>query len=649
MVMMGILFVLVTVPFAQALSSAQISIAKNDTNSDASQGKTTASVQYLTAQEIKASKEKSIHFNADDPVYPLLPDWESGSPAYSTGGALADLNNDNWLDLVVSDGNDMSPGYVRVYLNDGFGHLPTEASWQSADIAYNGHLDVADVNGDGWLDVAVSYLGTGTSHGPIAKLYLNNNGVLSSNPDWTSAIIGHAFGVDFGDMNNDGRPDLAIATGDAYDSSHFHTYVYINMDGSYESSPSWESADQNIYMGCLWVDADDDGWLDLAGIGSETQTQIYRNLGGELETTASWYTLDSANQFGIMLTAGDVTGDGIRDLFATANNQLSGGDTYFKQYTGLSTGFFETTHSWEFFAGCGSAVALADVNGDNLLDLATGAWWDNTNIFLNQGTGLPTAPSWTSTRATVVEKIVFGNVGSESNEHTYTEHFTGGRSLVYLSHRQIQRIDAVVCDGAILSPSEYTFSRDEGWVTAGTAPVQFLNITYTYSFSQDMVVTNWDPNIGNFLYYNKLNFSTFYPDLDCSGALAWDDIEPGATVQGNFTVSNVGDSLSLLNWEVSQYPTWGTWSFTPSSGTNLTGGDSVTVHVVVVAPDEKNKDFQGDIRVYNTENPDDFGVIHVKLKTPYSLSYHSSLYQRMNHLYETLQSLWKIHFHSYHT
>jgi hypothetical protein len=647
MVITGIFLIFITVPFAQALSSSQISPATNNTNFETIQEKTTTSVQYLASQEIKGSKEKSIQFTADDPVYPLLPDWESGSPAYSTGGALADLNNDNWLDLVVSDGNDMSPGYVRVYLNDGSGHLPTQASWQSADIAYNGHLDVADVNGDGWLDVAVSYLGSGTSHGPIARLYLNNNGILSSNPDWTSTISGHAFGVDFGDMNNDGRPDLAIATGDAYDSSYFHTYVYLNTDGSFGSSPSWESADQNIYMGCLWVDADDDGWLDLAGIGSETQTQIYRNLGGELETTASWHTMDSANQFGIMLASGDVTGDGIRDLFATDNNQLSGGDKYFKQYTGLSTGFFETTHTWEFIAGCGSTVALADVNGDNLLDLATGAWWEHTNLFLNQGTGLPTTPSWTSTHSPVAEKIVFGNVGPESNEHIYTEHFTAGRSLVYLSHRQIQRINAVVCDGATLTPAEYTYSRDEGWVTVGTTPVHFLNVTYTYSFSQDMVVTNWDPNVGNFLYYNLLNFSISYPDLDCSGALSWEDIEPGGTVQGNFTISNVGDPFSLLDWEITQYPTWGAWSFTPSSGKNLTAGESVTVHVVVVAPDEKNKDFQGDVRVYNTENPDDFGVIHVRLKTPYSLSYQTSLYQRMNHLYETLQSLWRIHFHSY--
>ncbi|MBE3136331.1 MAG: VCBS repeat-containing protein [Thermoplasmata archaeon] len=640
-----LLFVAVTVPQGSTSNTNQLSVVKTNKYSDSVSEKTTLPYQYYILRDEKESE--SIRSNSNDPVYSPTPDWISGSPHYSTGGALADFNNDNWLDLVVSDGNDMAQGHVRVYLNDGSGRLPTTASWESADIAYNGHLDVADVNGDGWSDVAVSYLGTGSSFGPIARVYLNNNGVLSSTADWTANIIGNAFGVDFGDMNNDGRPDLAIATGWSYNSYHYHTYVYLNMDGSYGSTPSWESDDENIYLGVLWVDADDDGWLDLVGIGDECQTQIYRNLGGVLETTASWYSMDSANQFGIMLTAGDVTGDGIRDLFATDNTQL-GGDGWFKQYTGLSSGFFETTHSWGYFGDYGSAVALADVNGDNTLDLATGSWWDNTHLFLNQGTGLPTTPSWSSAYATVVEKIVFGNVGPAYCEYAFTEQFipAGDRRLFYLPHRQIQGIDTVTCDGVPLAPSEYTSSREEGWVTVSTVPVESLEVTYRYSPSQDMAVTNWDSNIGNFLYYNKLINYTLPeldcknytgPDLECSGTLSWDDIEPGATVLGNFTVSNIGDPLSFLNWEIISYPDWGTWSFTPSSGTSLPSGESVNVLVNVVAPTEENTQFQGDIIIVNSGNSADSCVIHVTLKTPYSSIYQSTLYQRWDNFYETMQ------------
>jgi hypothetical protein len=583
---------------------------------------------------------------SDEPVYSSTPDWISDSPHYSTGGAFADINNDGWLDFVVSDGNDMGEGHVRIYLNDGSGHLSTSASWQSADVAYNGHLDVADINGDGWLDIAVSYLGTSSSFDPIARVYFNNNGVPSSTADWTANVIGNAFGVDFGDMNNDGRPDLAIATGWSYDSYRYHTYVYLNTDGSYGTSPSWTSDDQNIYMSVLWVDADDDGWLDLVGIGDGCQTQIYRNLGGTLETTASWYTTDSGNQFGIMLTTGDVTGDGIRDLFATDNTQL-GGNGYFKQYTGLSNGFYETTYSWGYYGRYGSAVALVDVNGDDTLDLATGAWWENTLLFINSETSLPTTPSWSSGPATVVEKIVFGDIDSEDYEQTFTKQFipSDDRRLFYLPHRQIQGIDVVLCDGTPLTMSEYTYSRDEGWVSVSTTPDQALSVTYRYSPSQDMGITNWDFTIGNYLYYNQLEFNTTsYPDLDCEGSLSWTDVNAGATVQGNFTVFNIGEPLSLLNWQVVSYPTWGTWSFTPTSGTDLAQGLSTTVHVTVVVPDEKNKDFQGSIRIVNTEDPTDESVIHVTLKTPYLSTQQTSNEQHSYHFLTGLQSASMFHF-----
>ncbi len=601
------------------------------------QGISSNTVQNIVMKDNKTSEAETSAGSSYDSVYSLTPDWVSSSSHYSTGGAFADFNNDDWLDFVVSDGNDMGQGHVRLYMNDGDGHLPTTASWESADVAYNGHLDVADINGDGWCDVAVSYLGTGSSLGPIARVYLNNNGVLSSSPSWTANIIGNAFGVDFGDMNNDGRPDLAIATGWSYDSYQYHTYVYLNVDGAYESSPSWESEDENIYMNVLWVDADDDGWLDLAGIADSTQTQIYRNINGILETTASWYSTDSANQFGIMLTAGDVTGDGIRDLFATDNTQL-GGDGYFKQYTGLSTGFFETTHSWGYYGDYGSAVALADVNGDDLLDLATGAWWFSTNLFLNQGTGLPSSPSWCSSYETVNEKIVFGNIGPSFCEQVFSEQFatTGDRKLFYLPHRQIQGINSVICDSVVLEHSEYTSSRDEGWITVNIDPQESLEITYRYSASQDMAVTNWDPDVGNYLYYNKMiNYSlpefdhTTYrgADLQCDGSLSWDDISPGTTIQGSFTVSNDGDPGSHLNWEVLSYPDWGTWTFTPALGANLPSGDSVTVQVKIAVPNEENTQNQGAVTIINSDKTTDSAVIPVTLQTPYPSLQHSRLFR----------------------
>jgi hypothetical protein len=552
--------------------------------------------------------------------YSSTPDWESDNPHISTGAALADFNGDGWLDLVIADGNDIQQGRLNVYYNND-GSFPTIASWQSSDLGFNGHLDVADVNGDGWPDVAVSYLGKSSIFGPIARVYLNNEGTLSSLPDWNADVTGNAFGVDFGDVNNDGRPDLAVATGWAYTPISYRNYVYLNVDGALESSASWQSDISDVVQGCHWVDADDDGWLDLAFISYNQETLIYENNNGVLETTASWSTSDSSNQDGIMLTSGDVNFDGIKDLFATDNTQL-GGSGRFKQYTGVSDGFFETSYSWNYFEDMGSAVALADVNCDDKLDLATGGWWDKTRLFINDGTGLPTSPTWSSGGTSVVEKIVFGNVGPENYEKTYKDVFVanGDKRLFYLSKQNIQGIISVKRDGVNLDSSEYTYSREHCWLSVDDAPTTSVEVSYKYSRSQDMVVSNWDSHIGNYLYYNQICQPTT-PDLICEGDLNWVDISPGSTVTGSFIVENDGEPESELNWEITNFPNWGDWTFTPESGSGLTPEDGpFLVNVSVTVPNDPNAEFYGEIRITNTDDSSDVCEIDVYLKTPKSKS-----------------------------
>ena len=107
------------------------------------------------------------------------------------------------------------------------------------------------------------------------------------------------------------------------------------------------------------------------------------------------------------------------------------------------------------------------------------------------------------------------------------------------------------------------------------------------------------------------------PDLECNGSLAWSNIKPGATVHGSFQVMNSGDNDSLLNWTVNNTISWGTWTFTLSSGENLTPAQGpVTVHVYVVVPTEKNAEFQGNITIRNKDNSSDYCTIPVTLTTP---------------------------------
>ena len=456
---------------------------------------------------------------AEDP-YLTTPDWESADSRVSTGGALVDLDRDGWLDLVVANGNDILEQPLVVYYNQGDGTFPANPDWLSTDSAYHGHLDVADVNGDGWPDVAVAVLGEFSTIDHAAKLYLNNTGVLSATPDWEAAELANAFGCAFGDVNNDGRPDLAVATGWAYAPPHFfHNYVYLNSGGALSPTAIWSSDDDDHLQGVLWVDANDDGWLDLVGVPAGSETRIYANNGGALETTATWQTTDSAGQDALMATAGDVDGDGERDLLITDNTQLSGTGR-FRQYDGIAAGFFETTYDWSFYDGYCSAVALADIDADGHLDLATGAWWDSTRVFLNSGVGLGSSPDWSSAPTSVIEKIIFGDVDNFAVAGWTASFPADGRRLHYLPHQQIRGLISVEVDGVPLAPESFTFDAEHGWIAIGVTAATAVEVEYLRSSSLDMAITNWDSSVGNFLYYNRITV-IFSDDFESGDTSAW--------------------------------------------------------------------------------------------------------------------------------
>ena len=136
------------------------------------------------------------------------------------------------------------------------------------------------------------------------------------------------------------------------------------------------------------------------------------------------------------------------------------------------------------------------------------------------------------------------------------------------------------------------------------------------------------------------------PDLNCEGILSWTKIKPGATIIGNFTVGNIGDPTSKLHWRISGWPSWGTWTFTPISGTGLTPEEGlITVRVQVVAPSEKNV-FNGTVKIINVQNPADYAEIHVYLKTPtdqLSLKSHSlNLLNELAQRFPVLKNLMRI-------
>jgi len=66
---------------------------------------------------------------------------------------------------------------------------------------------------------------------------------------------------------------------------------------------------------------------------------------------------------------------------------------------------------------------------------------------------------------------------------------------------------------------------------------------------------------------------------------------------------------------------WGTWTFSRTSGENLTPEmEPITIDVHVVIPKEKNMVFQGNLTIQNKNNASDFVIIPVTLTTSASVS-----------------------------
>jgi hypothetical protein len=434
------------------------------------------------------------------------PSWISTANSdYSTGAAWADINKDGWLDLVISNGNDMARQKLVVYYNNN-GTLPLSPSWQSNDIDYHGHLSVGDVNGDGFPDVAVSvYLGAaGFNQKGKLKLYLNNNGTLSSNPSWVSQDSMYTFSCALGDADGDGDLDLAAACGESYNNHPDKNRIYYNTNGILNTLPGWQSTEISFGMDVGWADFDNDGKLDLVFVNEANHpNRMYKNYGDSIGTVAVWSSAD-ASKYANSLFAADVNNDGFLDLAVSDNNQL-GGSGKFKIYLNNS-GTLNTTPFWQSaFSGYGSGITLADIDFDNDNDLITGGWWKPCWIYINNSGSFNTSPEWTSGTSSVVEAIVFADYNNNGLD-TVTAQFTGNgaKKLYYVQRKPVQRILFVMVGSDTIGVNNYCCDLENGWFSFKNTPPNgsAIKIKTVVSHNLDFAVSNWDPNIGNYVFNN---------------------------------------------------------------------------------------------------------------------------------------------------
>lgn len=442
--------------------------------------------------------------------YSLSPDWESTPAGHcATGLALVDINGDGWKDMVVANGNDMQLQRLVVYYNNGDGTFPALPNWQSDDVDYLGHIAAGDINKNGWVDIAVSvYIGPGGFSQPgRVKVYYNTGGELESLPSFESENF-YSFSCALGDVDGDGDLDLAVATGEMYTGVADQARVFVNRNGTFGTNADWLSSNSFSSIDVEFGDFDQNGFLDLVFIGAGGPNYIYlADNVGITSQNPSWQSTDP-NNFTNSVDFGFTGTDKIPGVVVTGNNQL-GGDGKVKLYEFASGVPSSGTATWSSNPfGYGSGVLLADVDEDGILDLIYGGWWLPIKIALGTGNGFELVSSYTSSTASVVEAIQIADLNRDGiayDADTIVAEINGS-SVVYLKRQLIEDILSVQLNGQWVSPAFYCYVVNKNWISFKDGLLQGdeVIVEYEYSTKGDMVITNWDPSKGNYIFYHDL-------------------------------------------------------------------------------------------------------------------------------------------------
>jgi hypothetical protein len=327
-----------------------------------------------------SGSEVSILINNGDGTFKSPTDYSI--PGNVQALAVADLNGDGKLDLVVPSGG--TSATISVLLGNGDGTFGSPIEYTSNLLSiYLTSMAVADFNGDGKLDIALT--DTEGSVNDVAIVLGNGDGTFQNPPKLYSAGLLPA-GVVSLDVNGDGKPDLVVAGGYGV-LSYFSLTTLINRgDGTFPNPGNFPVL-QFPYSAVVG-DFNGDGNADIATT-SFTQTGGVSVLLGKGDGSFQTHVDSPTGQYPTAVVAADFNGDGKVDLVVTDTTPTS---QLLSTLIGNGDGTFQNKIS-QTVPGFVRSPAVGDFNGDGKLDIA--AVIDGTNgvsLFLGHGDGSFSAP-----------------------------------------------------------------------------------------------------------------------------------------------------------------------------------------------------------------------------------------------------------------
>ncbi|MFH0799934.1 MAG: InlB B-repeat-containing protein [Pseudomonadota bacterium] len=309
----------------------------------------------------------------------------SGAGIVPQGGiATADFDGDGKLDLAVTDVN-LVDGATTIYLGNGAGAFVFNADYGGGGKVSPVCVVAADFNGNGNMDMATVYNGSGVPANATVSVRLGaGDGTFGAAAAYAAGNSPYCSTA--ADFDGDGDVDLAVTN-----FTNNYIAVLINNGAGVFAAPVTynTSGVGSLPWYIVAADFNNDGNIDLAteNAGGDG-VSVWLGVGNGTFNAAAGYEAGGLGAGAkAWLISGDFNGDGNIDLAALSFLPAANVSVLL----GNGDGTFLAKTDYPIADGDPRRIIAADIDGDNDIDLAVGTFkgadW-NIALLLNNGTGI---------------------------------------------------------------------------------------------------------------------------------------------------------------------------------------------------------------------------------------------------------------------
>ncbi len=252
---------------------------------------------------------------------------------YNGGGVAAgDFNNDGWIDLYFTS----NMGENKFYINNKnftFSDI-TKSAGVAGSKGWKTGVSVADINGDGWLDIYVCYSGDVNAKARTNQLFINNGNLTFTEKAKEYGVddTGHSTHAVFFDFDRDGDLDLYVLNHNVkqfrnFDAAYVKKLVdpdagdrlYENVNGKFKEITQKAGIKSNPLgygLGINVSDFNNDGWPDIYVSNDYVEEDyLYINNKNGTFTESLKTMIGHISNFSMGIDAADINNDGLIDIF----------------------------------------------------------------------------------------------------------------------------------------------------------------------------------------------------------------------------------------------------------------------------------------------------------------------------------------------